>query len=185
MLLLAALISDPVKAGHAVQKLRERGIPPSAIRAVVRDPTAARAVAYRSQGERLAVLLTAMLAGVLAGGMAGWVLGSHIDPLSPPRDWALVGQQTTAIVGAALGLALGAIIGWIGSWLGNRRQVAHYARAVEDGDQLLVVELDEARLRDTEALLSSYGAHSFHVGPQRAAATTAATSGPPGDSAAS
>src|ERR687886_756740 len=85
MLFLAALISDPMKAGHAVQKLRERGIAPDAIRTIVRDPAAARAVAHRSQGERLAVLLTGAIAGVLAGGMAGWVLGSHIDPLSPPR----------------------------------------------------------------------------------------------------
>ena len=50
MVSVAALISDHVKAGHAVQKLRERGVPPDAIRTISRDPAAARAVATRSQG---------------------------------------------------------------------------------------------------------------------------------------
>jgi hypothetical protein len=165
MLVVAALISDHIKAGHAVQKLRERGIGSQAIQTIVRDPAAARAVAARSLGERLAGLITGALAGVLVGGMAGWVLGSQLDPLGPPRDWGLVGQQTTAVVGAALGLALGTLLGWALSWLGNRRQMAGYARAVEDGDLLLVVTVEEAQLRETEALLTSYGAHDLHVGP--------------------
>jgi membrane protein YqaA with SNARE-associated domain len=165
MLVLTALISDHEKAAHATQKLRERGVEPDAIRAIARDPAAARAVAARSTGERIAALVTGALAGVLAGGMAGWVLGSQFDVLSPPSNWGVLGQQATATIGAGLGLALGTILGWIIGLLANRRQVASYVRAVEDGDLLLVVTLEEAQLRAAEAVLHSYGAHALHVAP--------------------
>jgi len=164
MVSVAALISDHVKAGHAVQKLRERGIAPGAIRTITRDPAAARAIANRSRGERLAVMITGALAGLLAGGMGGWVLGSHFDVLSPPTNWGVLGQPTSAAIGAGLGLAIGMILGWILAWWGNRRHVAGYARAVEDGDLLLVVNVDEGQLRETEALLASYGARDLHIG---------------------
>ncbi len=173
MLSVAALISDHEKASHAVHKLRERGVAPEAIRTIARDPVAARAIAARSQGERLAGMITGALTGLLAGGMAGWVMGSHFDVLSPPTNWGVLGQPTTAAIGAGLGLALGTIIGFVLSWWGNRRQMATYAQAVEDGDLLLVVNVDEAQLRETEALLASYGARDLHVGPLRPTAATA------------
>src|SRR4051812_40165422 len=47
MLTVAALIGDHVKAGHAAQKLRGRGIAPGAIRTITRDEAAAREVATR------------------------------------------------------------------------------------------------------------------------------------------
>jgi branched-subunit amino acid ABC-type transport system permease component len=169
MLVVTALISDHEKAAHAAQKLRERGVEPDAIRTITHDPAAARAVATRSAGERVAALVTGALAGLLAGAMAGWVLGSQFDPLSPPSNWGVLGQQLTATVGAGLGLALGTIVGWLIGLLGRRRHIADYVRAVEDGDLLLVVTLEEAQLRPTEALLQSYGARDLHVGPSTAA----------------
>jgi hypothetical protein len=165
MLVVTALISDHEKAAHAAQKLRERGVEPDGIRTIARDPAAARAVATHSAGEGVAALVTGALAGVLAGAMAGWVLGSQIDPLSPPSNWGILGPQATATIGAGLGLALGAILGWLIGLLGKRRHVAGYVRAVEEGDLLLVITLEEGQLRPAEALLQSYGAHDLHVGP--------------------
>jgi hypothetical protein len=172
MLVVTSLISDPEKATHAAQKLRERGMEPDAIRTIARDPAAAREVASYSAGEGVAALVTGALAGVLAGAMAGWVAGSQQDPLSPPSNWAILGPQVTATIGAALGLALGAIVGWLIGLLGKRRHVAGYVRAGEGGDLLLVITLEEEQLRPTEALLQSYGAHDLHVGPSTAPPAT-------------
>jgi hypothetical protein len=168
MLVLTALISDHEKAAHAAQKLRERGVEPDAIRTIARDPAAARAVATPAPGEGVAPLVTGALAGVIAGAMAGWVAGSQQDVLSPPSNWAILGPQLTATFGAALGLALGAIVGWLIGLLGKRRHVGSYVRAVEDGDLLLVITLEEGQLRPTEALLQSYGAYDLHVAPSTA-----------------
>ena len=109
--------------------------------------------------------MTGALAGVIAGAMAGWVAGSQQDVLSPPSNWAILGPQLTATFGAALGLALGAIVGWLIGLLGKRRHVGSYVRAVEDGDLLLVITLEEGQLRPTEALLSEL----WRVRPARSA----------------
>jgi hypothetical protein len=167
MLVVAALVSDHVKAGHAVRKLRERGIPPESIRTVARDPEAAREAAACTGGELGAGTLTGALAGALAGGMGGWVLGASVNPLAELFGGTLAGAGGTALVGLVFGLVVGALLGWLLGWVANRRQVAAYEEGMQAGDLLLLIQVAEAQLRETEELLRSYGARGISAGPAR------------------
>jgi hypothetical protein len=167
MLVVAGLISDHVQAMHAAQKLRARGIAPAAIRMITRDPAAARAVAEATGSEQGVAAITGALAGALLGGMGGWVLGASANPLAGQLGGLLAGPTGTGLAGAGAGLVLGALLGFLLGWLANRRQVAAYERGVRAGDVLLVVEVPEAQLRETEQLLLSYGARSLSTGVSR------------------
>src|SRR5690349_7625182 len=169
MLTVAALISDPVKAGHAAQKLRASGVTAEAIHYITRDPAAARAVVAGLASGGAAAVLTGALAGALAGGIGGWAAATNIDPLSN-RDAINAAQAiapNVAAVGLALGLAFGAIAGWLLGKLAARRQVAAYAEGVRDGDVLVVADVDDAQLRETEELFRSYGARAITSGTRR------------------
>jgi hypothetical protein len=166
MVRVAALIRDHVKAGHAVQKLRARGIPPEAIRTIARDPAAARAVAQTLVvGMPAAAIITGALTGALAGGMAGWMSFTNVHPLAGPAAAAQALGPPGATLGVAFGLAVGAIMGWMLGRLLCHQQVASYANAVAEGDLLLVVDVPEAQQREVEALLRSYDARRLATGP--------------------
>ncbi|HZU06561.1 MAG TPA: hypothetical protein VFB73_11350 [Chloroflexota bacterium] len=167
MLVIAGLISDHVQATHAVQKLRARGIAPAAIRTITRDPAAARAVAAATGSEYGVAIITGALAGALVGGMGGWVLGASANPLAGLLGGVLGGPIGTGLAGAGVGLVLGALLGLLLGWLADRRQAVLYERGVRAGDVLLVVEVPEAQLRETEQLLLSYGAYGLSTGVSR------------------
>lgn len=176
MVRVAALIRDHVKAGHAVQKLRGRGIPAEAVRTIARDRAAARAVAETLVvGMPAAAIITGALTGALAGGMAGWMSFTNVHPLAGPAAAAQALGPPGATIGVAFGLAVGAMMGWGLGRLLCRQLVASYANAVAEGDLLLVVDVPEAQQREIEALLRSYDARRLASSPlpQPAAAPTA------------
>lgn len=163
MLTVTALIPDRVQANHAVQKLHAAGVPPAAVRTIVRDPGAAREWARRGAGDRTASIVTGALVGLLLGGALGWMLGGSIDPLAGPTERAVAGNGPTALVGLAVGLLLGLLLGLLAGTLGQRRQMAAYVDGVAAGDVLLVATIAEDRLRAVETLLGSYGARGVRV----------------------
>jgi hypothetical protein len=180
MLTVAALIGDPVKVGHATQKLRARGIPPGAIRPVARDPAAAREVAAGLvAGTPAVMIVTGTLAGALVGAMGGWVAITNTHPLAGPAAAAQALGPTGAAIGLALGLAVGAILGWLLGRLATRRKLASFAEGVAAGDTLLVADVAESQLREVEDLLRSYGARSITSGPARATPAPGPTTGEP------
>jgi hypothetical protein len=170
MLTVSALISDPVKAGHAAQKLRTSGVAPAGIRTVTKDPAAARAVAERAAGERTTSTVVGALLGLLIGAALGWMIGGIRDPLAPPGPNAQTIQMVMALVGLGVGVIVGLIAGWLVGTLARRNRVASYVEAVEAGDTLLIAEIAEDQLREVESLLGSYGARGVRAIPSQAAA---------------
>jgi Na+/glutamate symporter len=182
MLTVAALIGEHAKAGHAVQKLRALGVAPEAIQTITRDSAAARTIVASLGSSAAAAVLTGALAGALAGGIGGWAAATNIDPLSN-RD-AINAAQALAPTIAAVGLALGLVIGAIGGWLLGKlaawRQVASYADGVRDGDTLVVVDIEDAQLREVENIFRSYGARAITSGTRRRAAAASRPEPSPG-----
>jgi hypothetical protein len=171
MLTVAALIGEQAKAGHAVQKLRALGIAPEAIQTITRDAPAARAAMAGLASSAAAAVLTGALTGALAGGIGGWAVATNIDPLSN-RDAINAAQAlapTIAGAGLALGLALGAVFGWLLGKLAARRQAASYADGVRAGDTLVVVDIEDAQLREVEGIFHSYGARAVMSGTRHVA----------------
>lgn len=165
MLTVAALIGDHVKAGHAAQKLRGRGIAPDAIRTITRDEAAAREVATRlAVGAPAAAIVTGALAGALVGAMAGWVAVTNVHPLAGPAAAQQANGPAGAAFGLALGLVVGALVGWLLGRLATRRQAVTYTQGVAAGDVLLVADVAEGQLREVEDLLRSYGARAIVSG---------------------
>jgi hypothetical protein len=177
---VAALIRDPMQAGHAAQKLRALGIGADAIRTIARDPEAARAVAAGLVvGVPAAAIVTGGLAGALVGGMAGWVAFTNVHPLAGPAAAAQANGPAGAALGLAFGLVVGAILGWLLGRLATRRKIGGFAEEVAAGDTLLVVDVAEGQLREVEELLRSYGARDITNGPTRPPASAPAPSGEP------
>jgi hypothetical protein len=182
MLTVAALIGEHAKAGHAVQKLRALGIAPEAIQMISRDGPTARAVVASLGTSAVAAVLTGALTGALAGGIGGWAAATNIDPLSN-RDAINAAQAiapTIAAVGLALGLALGAVAGWLLGKIAARRAVGTYVDGVEAGDTLVVADVEDAQLREVEALFRSYGARAIASGTRRGAVAEARPEPSPG-----
>src|SRR4051794_33593405 len=182
MLTVAALMGEQAKAGHAVQKLRALGVAPAAIQTITRDAAAARAVLASLGSTAAAAVLTGALTGALAGGIGGWAAATNIDPLSN-RDAINAAQAlapSIAAVGLALGLVLGAIGGWLLGKLAGRRRVATYADGVQAGDTLVVVDIQDAQLREVENVFRSYGARAITAGTRRDAAAAAHPEPSPG-----
>ncbi|MBX5490640.1 MAG: hypothetical protein IRZ14_05740 [Chloroflexi bacterium] len=162
---VTALISDPVKVTHALQKLYALGIEPTAVRVIVKDPDAVRALARRGAGDRTPMVVTGGLLGLLLGGAVGWMLGGSANPLQGIASGAVSGPGPTALVGLAVGLILGLLVGWLIGTIGQRRYVESCAADVAAGDRLLAVQVAAERWRDIESLLASYGGRRIRAFP--------------------